>query len=266
MKQYLHQILDYFTLSKEKNHLKFSFKISILFYLFFLVTQLIYNLIPNVVDEGIITISMFPFILTVIGSFIYFRRNFHNLKFEDYLKSSIIFSIMSIIIGYHAMVITLGEDFVDFIPFPLIILVYSLLLSVFFPREPLKSKLKNLFKVLLFVIIIYKFIKPYLGLDDDDDDSSNNSFDTDGDGVDDTFFLDSDGDGVNDTIALDSDGDGIIDTIAEDSDGDGLIDTVYSDNDGDGSIDSFLQDSDGDGIADSGFIDSDGDGTPDKLV
>jgi len=255
MGQYLYHIREYFSLNKEKNHLKFSFKISILFYSFYFVTQLIYNFIPNGGDGGIIFISMFPFMLTVVGSFIYFRRNFHNLKFVDYSKSSIVFSLMSIIIGYHAIVITLGEDFVDFIPFPLIILVYSLLLSVFFPREPLKSKLKNLFKVLFFVIVLYKLIKPFLGLDDDDDDVNNgnikNSFDTDGDGKDDTVFFDSDGDGVNDTMAVDSDGDGLIDSIYSDTDGDGKIDNILIDTDQDGLADIKIRDKNGDGIADS---------------
>ena len=70
------------------------------------------------------------------------------------------------------------------------------------------------------------------------------SFDSDGDGVDDAVAYDSDGDGAYDTVELDSDGNGVLDTIVIDEDGDGYADVIGIDVDEDGVVDEAY---DGDG-------------------
>ena len=205
-------------------------------------------------------------ILTLVN-YILFKIYNKDLKFEDYIKSGFIFSI--IIALYTAFFIMAYEgydleDFFDFRNFPtrdrhaaylifIVNIIFSSLLSVFFPKGTIKEKLGNLVKVVLFVIIIYKLIKPFIGGSDDDDDDDIVGFDTDGDGKIDTTFVDTDGDGIAETIAQDTDGDGIIDTVSSDTDGDGLIDTVVADIDGDGLADTIIKDVDIDGDGQSDY-------------
>lgn len=123
------------------------------------------------------------------------------------------------------------------------------IISSFLPKSTLLEKFKNLFKVVLFVIVIYKIIQRLSKVQD----VLSGGFDTTGDGLTDTNFIDTDGDGISDTIVQDTDGDGLIDTVISDTDGDGIIDTI-------------VMDTDGDGIADLGFKDTDGDGKIDKFT
>lgn len=77
--------------------------------------------------------------------------------------------------------------------------------------------------------------------------------------------FDSDGDGIADSYAeeLDLDGDGIVDALNVDTDGDGFFDSIYMDTDGDGEIDTFGIDTDGDGVFDMFYRDTNGDGAID---
>ena len=202
-------------------------------------------------------------ILTLVN-FILFKKNNKDLKFEDYIKSGFIFSIIIALYTAFFMIAYEGydlEDFFDFSRFPtreqhapyaifIVNIIFSSLLSVFFPKGTIKEKLGNLVKVVLFVIIIYNFIKSFIGGDDEEEEVG---FDTDGDGKIDTTFIDTDGDGISETIAQDTDGDGIIDKISSDTDGDGLIDTVVADTDGDGLADTIIKDVDLDGDGKSDF-------------
>lgn len=103
------------------------------------------------------------------------------------------------------------------------------------------------------------------------------NFDTDGDGVNDTFAneVDIDGDGIADGVQLliDTDGDGYSDTIYEEYDlnDDGYVDTVYTeaDTNGDGYMDTAAVelDIDQDGYTDGMIVayDNDGNGMIDDI-
>lgn len=208
-------------------------------------------------------ILIIPPILTLIN-YILFKIYNKDLEFEDYIKSGFIFSIIITLYSVFFSVVYMGVDFEDFfdlsrfpdreqhIPYLIFIvnIIFSSLLSVFFPKGTIKEKLGNLVKVVLFVIVIYNIIKPFIGGNDDEEEVG---FDTDGDGKIDTTFVDTDGDGIAETIAQDTDGDGIIDTVSSDTDGDGLIDTVVADTDGDGLTDTVIKDIDVDGDGNSDY-------------
>tara|TARA_B110000977_G_scaffold104161_1_gene135941 strand:- start:244 stop:1026 length:783 start_codon:yes stop_codon:yes gene_type:complete len=240
--------------------INYSIKISLLFVFFHFILSLIVPEKP----EAFFLIFIPP-ILTLVN-YILFKKNNKDLKFEDYIKSGFIFSIIITIYTAFYCVMFLDVDidsFFEFGRFPdrdqhipymifIINVIFSSLLSVFFPKGTIREKLGNLVKVVLFVIVIYKLIKPFIGGNDDDDDDEV-GFDTDGDGIIDTTFVDTDGDGIAETIAQDTDGDGIIDKISSDTDGDGLIDTVVADTDGDGLIDTIIKDVDLDGDGKSDY-------------
>lgn len=240
--------------------INYSIKISLLFVFFHFILSLIVPEKP----EAFFLIFIPP-ILTLVN-YILFKKNNKDLKFEDYIKSGFIFSIIITIYTAFYCVMFLDVDidsFFEFGRFPdrdqhipymifIINVIFSSLLSVFFPKGTIREKLGNLVKVVLFVIVIYKLIKPFIGGNDDDDDDEV-GFDTDGDGIIDTTFVDTDGDGIAETIAQDTDGDGIIDKISSDTDGDGLIDTVVADTDGDGLADTIIKDVDIDGDGQSDY-------------
>ena len=138
-----------------------------------------------------------------------------------------------------------------------ILLISSIILGIFFEKSSFKTKMKNLFSLILFVWALYKIYDNLVNGD------KPRGIDTDGDGILDSF--DTDGDGNIDTVYQDLDGDGQFDSIAMDTDGDGIIDTVAGDTSGDGNIDTILSDTDGDGIADVRIKDRNGDGKMDGL-
>ena len=211
---------------------------------------------------GNLDLILIPLLL-IIFMFIHFKVSNKELKFMDYLKVGWVFSFLMFIysVVFYDFDILIGFPFYGDLDFddlyneaPYIVFlclgIFSSFLSVFFPKGTVKEKLGNLVKVVLFVIIIYKIIKPFIGGNDDEEEVG---FDTDGDGKIDTTFVDTDGDGVVDTIGQDTDGDGIIDTVSSDTDGDGLIDTVVADTDGDGLTDTIIKDIDVDGDGKSDF-------------
>ena len=202
-------------------------------------------------------------LLLIIFMFIHFKISNKELKFMDYLKVGWFFSALMFIYFivffdfdlFNAYPFSGSLDFDDlYYEAPYVIFLYlgilSSLLSVFFPKGTIKEKLGNLVKVVLFVIVIYNIIKPFISGNDDEEEVG---FDTDGDGKIDTTFVDTDGDGIAETIAQDTDGDGIIDTVSSDTDGDGLIDTVVADTDGDGLTDTVIKDIDVDGDGNSDY-------------
>lgn len=199
--------------------------------------------------------------MLLISNLIHLRLRYSNIQFETLMTSTFIFTLISlgILVSNFMLVggISLDEELLDFDSFNSeLIWISSLvqfglggILSSFLPKSSLIQKFKNLFKVVLFVIVIYKIIQRLSKVQD----VLSGGFDTTGDGLTDTNFIDTDGDGINDTIVQDTDGDGLIDTVISDTDGDGIIDTI-------------VMDTDGDGIADLGFKDTDGDGKIDKLL
>ena len=72
----------------------------------------------------------------------------------------------------------------------------------------------------------------------------NLNFDSDGDGVLDSFAQGADlnGDGIEDALLIDLDADGTTDILAMDTDGDGTMETVAVDTDGNGVFDMFQSD------------------------
>ncbi len=113
----------------------------------------------------------------------------------------------------------------------------------------------------------------FLDVDSDDDGLSDRqeTFDLDGDGVEDATptGMDADGDGIDD--AFDADAGGVVAT-ALDTDSDGLADALDVDSDGDGLRDdrecpdpTRCSDVDMDGVADHRDLDSDGDGILDAI-
>lgn len=195
---------------------------------------------------------LFPLLL-IISMFIHFKSSNKELKFMDYLKVGWIFSTIMFVYSlfYLSFNYNDGRFYYDgALSIFLFLGILSSLLSVFFPKGTIKEKLGNLVKVVLFVIVIYNIIKPFIGGNDDEEEVG---FDTDGDGKIDTTFVDTDGDGIAETIAQDTDGDGIIDTVSSDTDGDGLIDTVVADTDGDGLTDTVIKDIDVDGDGNSDY-------------
>ncbi len=102
-------------------------------------------------------------------------------------------------------------------------------------------------------------------VDGEDMDLYDDSFDSDGDGVDDVWGLDMDGDGEYDTVAIDTNGDGIADMWDTDTDGDGIVDMHSEDTNYDGIDDLWSIDEDGDGIIDISAADTDYDGYAESL-
>lgn len=98
------------------------------------------------------------------------------------------------------------------------------------------------------------------------------NFDSDGDGVLDSYaeYMDTDGDGLVDTLAIDLDGDGSFDQMLMDMDldGDGIVDGLAVDLNGDGVYDRMLYDLDHNGVweSEADFYDTDGDGRVDFVV
>jgi len=198
-----------------------------------------------------------------IGSLIHTRIKYRNINFDSLIILSLIFSVFSLLFVILYSVLVYGEDISEFFSvegFPdnwnhiswIVFLgnfLISGIFSSFLPKAPFLEKLKNLFKVVLFVFVIFKIVQRLSKVQD----VISGGFDTNGDGLTDTNFIDTDGDGVSDTIVQDTDGDGLIDTVISDTDGDGLTDTI-------------IKDVNQDGIADLGFKDTDGDGKVDKII
>lgn len=253
--------------------INYSLKIGLLFViLHYIYNRILFLPIPDLFylfdlfgsDSGLgFDLILIPLLL-IIFMFIHFKISNKELKFMDYLKVGWFFSTLMFIyyvVFYDFNLFSYGYPFSGSLDFdelfyeaPYVIFLYlgilSSLLSVFFPKGTIKEKLGNLVKVVLFVILIYNFIKSFIGGNDDEEEVG---FDTDGDGKIDTTFVDTDGDGIAETIAQDTDGDGIIDKVSSDTDGDGLIDTVVADTDGDGLSDTIIKDIDVDGDGKSDF-------------
>lgn len=96
-------------------------------------------------------------------------------------------------------------------------------------------------------------------------DSYAEEIDTDGDGVIDALAIDLDGDGMFDQFLIDSNANGIFDTLAIDTDGDSIMDTLAIDSDEDGYFETLALDSDGDAVPDLFLVDLDGNGTVDLV-
>jgi|TARA_B110000902_G_scaffold177229_1_gene200970 hypothetical protein len=260
-----------FKLSTQKP-INYTIKIGLLFIiLHYIYNRILFLPLPDLIYNdsiGQVDLILIPLLL-IIFMFIHFKISNKELKFMDYLKVGWFFSTLMFVYSVVFYDFNIGMAFplsgnLDFddlyyeAPYVIFLClgILSSLLSVFFPKGTIKEKLGNLVKVVLFVIIIYKLIKPFIGGSDDDDDDNDDDavgFDTDGDGKIDTTFVDTDGDGIAETIAQDTDGDGIIDTVSSDTDGDGLIDTVVADTDGDGLADTIIKDVDIDGDGQSDY-------------
>ncbi len=221
----------------------------------------------NSIDESnSIAITFFsPTILIIINLFLFKKNEDDKLKWFDFnIVSFIVVTISSLI------VLTLGiflyeikDNRLGFFILTFVLnIIPSVIVGIFMEKGPIKTKLKRLFSIILFVWALYKLFTAFSNSEKTE--SKIGGLDNDGDGIADTF--DTDGDGVMDTSFMDTDGDGISDMIAKDSDGDGLVDKVFADTNNDGKIDSFMKDIDGDGISDIGIVDTDGDGRADKLV
>jgi len=254
------------------NRKKFSFHLSIVSSILLFIILIIYTLFNRFSEDRITFILMGFTPLPIIFAFYTYRfKSNLELIWKGYIILGLWINLFSFI-GYSLVCIVceiifkgwgvdFGKWFIMVFGINLIIgMLSSIILGIFFEKSPIKKKLKNLLSVILFVWVLYKIIRPFIGGSDEEE----YGIDTDGDGVNDSF--DTDGDGIIDTVFVDTDGDGIIDTIAKDTDGDGIIDTVFVDTDGDGLVDTILSDTDGDGIADIGLIDTDGDGKIDKIV
>lgn len=254
-----------FKLSTQKP-INYTIKIGLLFIiLHYVYNRVLFLPLPDLfyndsIDQ--IDLILIPLLL-IIFMYIHFKISNKELKFMDYLKVGWVFSSLMFIysVVFYDFNIINGFPFGGDLDFdnlyyeaPYVVFlclgIFSSFFSVFFPKGTVKEKLGNLVKVVLFVIIIYKIIKPFIGGNDDEEEVG---FDTDGDGKIDTTFVDTDGDGIVDTIGQDTDGDGIIDTVSSDTDGDGLIDTVVADTDGDGLTDTIIKDIDIDGDGKSDF-------------
>jgi hypothetical protein len=91
-----------------------------------------------------------------------------------------------------------------------------------------------------------------------DENLTTETFDLDGDGMDDATLVDGDADGYNETlVSFGADGST---TVVADTNGDGLIDVRVLDTDSDGVYEAVQQDLDGDGATDVTQLDLDGDG------
>jgi hypothetical protein len=202
-------------------------------------------------------------VLPVIISFILLRYYYKvDFKWKDYIIMGLLISFISNLPLILINILLDINGYEENIPFILFYTIFiSVISGIFFEKTSVKIKLKRILSVILFVWVLYKLIKPFIGGGDDEDESGidtdgdgiKDSFDTDGDGKIDTTFVDTDGDGISDTIAQDTDGDGLIDTVSSDTDGDGLIDTVVADTDGDGLTDTIIKDVDIDGDGQSDF-------------
>ena len=235
-----------FKLSTQKP-INYTIKIGLLFIiLHYVYNRVLFLPLPDLfyndsIDQ--IDLILIPLLL-IIFMYIHFKISNKELKFMDYLKVGWVFSSLMFIysVVFYDFNIINGFPFGGDLDFdnlyyeaPYVVFlclgIFSSFFSVFFPKGTVKEKLGNLAKVVLFVIIIYKIIKPFIGGNDDEEEVG---FDTDGDGKIDTTFVDTDGDGIVDTIGQDTDGDGLIDTVVADTDGDGLTDTIIKDIDIDG--------------------------------
>ena len=238
--------------------LRFSLISGMIIILTFFLGYIIYS-------DDVMVLFLFVSGLPVIISFILLRYYYKvDFKWKDYIIMGLLISFIS---NLPLILINILLDINGYeknIPFILFYTIFiSVISGIFFEKTSVKIKLKRILSVILFVWVLYKLIKPFIGGGDDEDESG---IDTDGDGIIDSF--DTDGDGKIDTTFVDTDGDGISDTIAQDTDGDGLIDTVSSDTDGDGVIDTVVADTDGDGLTDTIIkdVDIDGDGQSDFRI
>jgi len=250
------------TLDKSSNT-KFSTKFSLLTLLFTFFPLLLISFISR--DKTVVVYMMLFNFASIATAFYLFKyKSKIILTWPGFIKLGALISVLNalcFLIPGFLFGFNTDRLFGDVLIINSILgILFSIIAGIFFENSPMKTKLKRLVSVVLFVWAIYNFIQRFLGSDksdnesysiDSDGDGVADSFDTDGDGKVDTMFIDSDGDGTNDMIAYDTDHDGIIDTVAADTDNDGRIDSVLADTDKDGRADIAINDLDSDGKADS---------------
>ncbi len=254
-------MLRNFKFEKYKSPLKFGLIAQAILILFYLILNFSGS------KPGAFALLLFgPSVLTIINLIVYKKREGDKLKWFDFNVVSSILVAISTLVSLTLVVLIDGPGDIKIIKFIiglfLLNVIPPVIVGIFLEKGPIKTKLKRLFSIILFIWAIYKLFTSLSNSNDTESKSA--GVDTDGDGLNDTF--DTDGDGVMDTSFMDTDGDGISDMIGKDSDGDGLVDKVFADLNKDGKIDSFVQDIDKDGFTDTGLIDTDSDGRPDKLI
>ena len=250
------------SLDKSSN-VKFSTKFSLLTLLFSFLPLLVINFISA--DKTVVVYMMLLNFASITAAFYLFKyKSQIILTWIGFIKLG---SLISLLNGLYFLVpgflFSFNSDrlFGDVLVINSILgVLFSIIACIFFENSPMKTKIKRLVSVVLFVWAIYNVIQRFLSSDksgnesygiDSDGDGVADSFDTDGDGKIDTMLIDSDRDGVNDMVAYDTDHDGIIDTVAADTDHDGRIDSVLADTNKDGRADIALNDLDSDGKTDT---------------